>query len=491
MKQLDLRPYQSALIDEATLRMTEGGHSGQGLFVGLGLGKTIMSLEIFKRLQAKRVVNRAMIVAPPRVCTLTWPDEIDRWEDYSDLSYANLSGLTPAKRKALLMERSDVCITSTDSVVWLAKEFNTPGKLKRLPCDFLIVDESTAFKTWGSQRSKALRKLLPKFKRVLILTATPRPNSVLDLFSQSYLIDRGATFGKSVTRFKSRFGYMGGFKGYVWTPHKESDDEVNAMLSPLVIRLDTADEIDMPELIYNDIEVDLPPKARRQYRQLEREMWLELSETESITPINAGVRYGACKQFTGGAVYRDTPTDDSGELPTREAARVHDAKLNLLMETLEALQAPALVAYQYQWEHDAIGELLDKAKLEFASINGQTKSKEAIGAVDRWNNGELDVLLAQPQGVSHGVNLQYGPGRDIIWFGLTDLPEVHVQFNGRIYRPGVGSCVTVHRLLVKSTVDQLVARRLADKAAGEVSMLNYLRDEYKSRLSAKSQKSSD
>jgi len=481
VKQLELRHYQDSLIDEAVRRMTSGGFFGQGLFVGLGLGKTIMAIEIFKHLEATNVVKRALVLAPPRVCELTWPDEIDRWVDYQHVSYTNLSGKTPAKRKEYLMERADVCISTTDSVVWLAKEFNTPAKLKRLPYDFLIVDESTAYKTWGSQRSKALRKILPRFKRSLILTATPRPNSVLDLFSQMFLLDKGDTFGKSVTRFKSRFGYQGGFKGYVWTPFIDADEKVNEEIAPHIIRLDTADEIDMPQLVFNNIEVDLTPTVRSMYKQLEDEMWLELSDTESITPVNAGVRYMACKQFTGGAVYKTTPSDTLGELPTREAARVHDAKLDLLMETLEALQAPALVAYQYQWEHDAImARLQDKLLVE--SINGQTKSKDAAIAVKNWNAGKLDVLLCQPQGVSHGVNLQYGPGRDIIWYGLTDLPEVYQQFNGRIYRPGVTSGVTVHHLLVKSTVEQSIAARLADKAAGEKGMLDYLRDEYQQRI---------
>jgi len=485
VKQLELRHYQSSLIEEAVRRMTSGGLVGQGLFVGLGLGKTIMSLEIFMALQAKGVVNRALILAPSRVCELTWPDEIDRWVDYQHFNYTNLAGKTPAKRKELLMERADICISTTDSTVWLAKEFNTPGKLRRLPYDFLIVDESTAYKTWGSQRSKDLRKILPKFKRRLILTATPRPNSVLDMFSQTFIIDDGETFGKAVTRFKSRFGYMGGFKGYVWTPHKESDAEVNAMLAPNVIRLDTADEIHMPQLVYNTIECELKPKSRKQYKQLEDEMWLELSDTESITPVNAGVRYMACKQFTGGAVYKTTPSDTFGELPTREAARVHDVKLDLLMETLEALQAPALVAYQYQWEHDEILKRLRAAKLVVSSINGQTKGKDAVLAVRNWNDGKLDVLLCQPQGVSHGVNLQYGPGRDIIWFGLTDLPEVYEQFNGRIYRPGVTSGVTVHHLVVRNTVEQIISARLETKSAGQKSMLDYLREEYKSRKTVK------
>jgi len=484
MKKLKLRQYQQSLIEEAVRRISpKGGLLGQGLLVGLGLGKTIMAIKIFEELRAMGVVHRALILAPPRVCELTWPDEFDRWEDFRQLSYTNLSGKTPAKRKDLLMERADVCISTSDSVVWLAKEFDTPGKLKRLPYDFLIVDESTAYKSWGSQRSKSLRKVLPKFKRSLILTATPRPNSVLDMFSQMFILDRGATLGKAVTRFKSRFGYMGGFKGYVWTPHKESDDQVNELIAPHVIRLDTADEIDMPDLTYNDIEVDLPPKARKQYKQLEDEMWLELSNEESITPVNAGVRYMACKQFTGGAVYKHTPSDTLGELPTREAARVHDAKLDLLVETIEALQAPALVAYQYQWEHDAILERTKK--LSVSSINGQTKPKDAALAVKNWNAGKLDVLLCQPQGVSHGVNLQYGPGRDIIWFGLTDLPEVYEQFNGRVYRPGVTSGVTVHHLLVKKTVDQSVLDRLQDKSVKQQSMLNFLRDEYKSKKKVK------
>ncbi len=477
-KSLTPRPYQQKLITRAVERMTSGGAAGQGLFVGLGLGKTICSLEIFLALRRAGVVGRAMIVAPPRVCALTWPDELDRWSEYEGLSYSVLAGKTPKQRKELLMERRDICITTPDSVVWLAKEFDTPGKLRRLPYDFLIVDESTAFKTWGSKRSKAMRKLLPKIKRSVILSATPRPNGVLDLFSQIFLIDRGETLGKSVSRFKARFGYQGGFKGYVWTPHDWADEKVNESLVPQVLRLDTTDEIDMPPLIYNTIECSMPAKAKLDYSSLEKQLQLELANGDSLTPVNAGVRYLACKQFAGGAVYRNR--DETGELlETRDCVRIHDAKLDLLEETLDCLQAPALVAYQYQWEADEISRRLKAAKLRFRLISGGTKKADARAAVSQWNEGKLDVLLAQPQGLSHGINLQHGPGRDIIWYGLTDQPEVFAQFNGRIFRPGVAGTVTVHLLAARGTVDAAIYRRLSDKAEAEKSMLDFLRDEYK------------
>jgi len=188
-----------------------------------------------------------------------------------------------------------------------------------------------------------------------------------------------------------------------------------------------------------------------------------------LIPVNAGTRYQACKQFASGGVYH-------GEGEERDVERVHGDKLDLLMETIEAAQAPCLVSYQYQWEAVAIRELLKKAKLKSAVIQGGTKATQAKKYVDQWNEDKLDVLLCQPQGVSHGINLQYGSGRDVIWFGLTDIPEVYEQFNGRIYRPGVTSNVRVHHLIAEGTVESQILARLQDRAAGQQGMLNWLRD---------------
>lgn len=474
---LKLRRYQETAISEAERRLTEAGLEGLAFFVGLGLGKTVMSLSLFQRLKQQGIVRRALLLAPKRVCEITWPDEIDRWSNFSDLRFAQTAGATASQRTKMLADDHDICIATVDSATKWLKEYG--NRLHKFPYDFLIADESSAFKTWGSKRTKALRKLRPAFERVLLLSATPRAGSVLDLFSQTYLMDQGKTFGKTVTRFKSKYGYQGGYQGYQWIPYEHSDAEINEAIAPLVIRLETTDQIDMPDLTYNTIYAELEGAVKKQYRQLEKEMWLEFENGEDLIPINAGVRYLACKQFTGGGVYQ-------GESDSREVRRVHDTKLNLLMETIDCCQSPCLVAYQYQWECEAISALLKKAKYKFATINGSTDTKQSASAVKRWNEGKLDVLLCQPQGVSHGLNLQHGPGRDIIWFGLTDLPEVYEQFNGRVYRPGVSSGVRVHQLLVKGTVDPLIAKRLEGKAEGQKSMLDFLKQCYQASLSRNS-----
>jgi SNF2 family DNA or RNA helicase len=463
MRKLKPHDYQSWCVNEAVTRLSN--QQGVMAALSMGLGKTIITLLVFQRLRRLKLVSRMLILAPKRVCELTWPDEIGRWSDFKDLTYTNLVNQTPKKRRELLQQKADICISTVDSAVWLADEFDTEARLKKLPYDMLVCDESSLFKTFGSGRSKALRKLLPRFKKRMALSATPRPNGVLDLFHQMLLLDDGDALGKRVGHFKSKFGYMGGYKGYIWTPHKEADEEVNELVKHLIIRLDAEDHLNVPPMITNTIWCDFDKLTRKRYKQIEEEMFLALGNGDELIPANAGARYQSCKQFTGGAVY--TGEDE------RTAERVHSIKLNLLLETLDAC-GPAIVAYQYQWEHDAILALLKGRKV--ASMNGQTKSAQAAKAMEQWNAGKLDVLLAQPQGVSHGTNLQKGPGRDILWFGLTDIPEIYEQFNGRVHRQGVGGEVRIHHLLVKGTVDAAIEQRLRDKSVAQKSMLRFLRD---------------
>jgi SNF2 family DNA or RNA helicase len=467
-KKLNPHEYQMFVVEEAVRRLTDEQLEGVALFLGLGLGKTIATLMIYQELKRRKAVKKGLLIlAPKRVCEITWPDEVEKWTNFKDLSWVNLAGKTPAKRKELLMSKADVCLSTVDSTTWLLSMFNTTNKLKSLPYDMLVCDESTAFKTWGSGRTKALRKLQSAFRKTLLLSATPRANGVLDLFAQFFVLNGGKSLGKTISAFKNKYGYTGGYKGYDWIPHGWADDAVNELIAPYTIRMDSIDHLDLPSMTFNNIYCEFDSATRKKYKQLEDEMWLEFESGGELIPLNAGVRYQSCKQFTGGGVYVG-PKDD------RQVERLHDEKLNLLSDTVEECGS-AFVAYQYQWEHDVIQERLIKAGHRVASLNGNTKAGEAGKIVARWNKNELDVLLCQPQGVSHGLNLQYGPARDIIWFGLTDQPEVYDQFNGRVYRQGVDSSVRVHHLLVKSTVDILVAARTTKKLAAQKSMLDFLK----------------
>lgn len=504
--------YQETSIRWLIQRTILDGHSGAALFQDPGLGKTVQTLAWLRLLRKLGIAGKALIVAPLRVAHSVWPSEVKKWDQFSEftvsrslmesrfrsVTYDN-SGrerdekgnflplsdeekherartrfLTLQDRLDDIEPSADIHLINTDGVDLLSHLYS-----KRVfPWDVLIVDESSAFKTWGSDRSKSLRKLVPRFKKTLILTGTPSPNGLEDLYSQIWLVDRGESLGKNITTHRKRYFHRGGFEGYKWLANENAGKLIETAIAPLALRMSAADNLDLPELLINDVWVDLPAKAKKQYKQMEREMFLELDNGDELAPVNSGAKYQACKQMASGSVYEpEDETEDPTPRRDRKTIHIHDAGFQALEDIVSELQGkPVLVAYNYNHQLAAIQKRFPKASV----INGRTSGENTERIVDLWNRGEIHVLAVQTQALSHGVNMQSGPGRDIVWLGLPDIPETYIQLNARIYRQGVSSNVRVHRILSRSTVDEAVRIRLETKNENQNNLLDAL-NEYRKR----------
>ena len=490
--------YQDHALRWLIQRTILDEEEGAALFQDPGLGKTAQALLWFRLLRMSGLAQKCLIVAPLRVVHSVWPQEIAKWDQFKDLrvskaltsnsfrsvEYDNSKRRRGPDMKFLplteeeRMERKryrlwvlrkrlpdlikgvDINLVNTDGVDLLAKVLHK----KELPWDVLIVDESSPFKTWGSDRTKALRSLVPRFKKRLILTGTPSPNGVQDLFSQIWIVDKGQTLGKNVTQHRSQFYHRGGFENHDWIPNDGATEKIEKLIAPLCLRMSAEDHLDLPELLINDVWVDLPSAAKGKYKQLEKELFLALENGEELVPMNAGARYGACKQIAGGGVYLNAQ---------REALELHGAKVEAAVDIVAELQGkPCLIAFQYRHDLDR----LRKVWKDLPSIDGSTSGEETDILVQKWNEGKLPLLAVQPQAISHGVNMQYGPGRDLIWFGLTDNLETYLQLNARIYRQGVTGQTRIHRILAKSTVDVAVRRRIEKKDGSQRALLQALND---------------
>jgi len=416
-----------------------------------GMGKTAIVLTYLRAMRMAGLINSALIVAPLRVCDNVWPLEIKEWGFPFSTRFVHGS---VAKRRQQLTSPADIHLVNPDGLAWLAQQ--------KLPdWDCLIVDESTQFKTWGAKRTRHLKRLLSRFRYRIILTGTPTPQSLHDLFSQLYIIDQGQRLGKTVGSFRQRWFYRGGYGGYQWKTTPQGEREIPQAIADIVLRADVADHLQLPPLLVNDVRVTLPPTARKRYRQMEDDLFLSLADGELI-PKNAGGRYLACRQIANGGVY-----DDAGGV-----AEIHTAKVAAVSEIAESLAGkPVLIAYHFR--HDLAR--LRRAFPALPAINGDTSTGESTRLIGKWNAGQLPMLAIQPQALSHGVNMQSGPGRDVIWFGLTDNLENYEQVNKRLHRPGISGSVRVHRLIAKGTVDSHVARLLDRKQSGQVALLKLLK----------------
>lgn len=448
------------------------GKGGAGLLWDCGLGKSTTCLEWMLQMKEYGLANRFLIVAPLRVVTNVWPREIVEWSNFRSLSYSVVHGSAQVRRKRLATQ-VNIHIINREGIPWLTKQLE--GR-KVLPWQAIIVDESTSFKTWSAARSKALRKLIPRIPYRVILTGTPTPNTLADLYPQAWLLDEGAALGENITQFRSNnCCQVGERQMNKFEVRKDREAVIHDAVKHMVLRLDAKDHLDMPELVYNTIHCDLPTKAMAEYKSMEEQLFVALADGSSRGAVNAGAKYNACRQIANGGIYDEQ----------HNGHHLHDAKVDALQELIDELQGkPVLIAYQFG--HDL--ERIRKRFPHIQAICGGMKTAEVDRLIADWNGGCLKGthLAVQPQALSHGVNLQSGPGRHIYWMGPSDNLDTVYQFDRRIYRQGVGSTVVVHRASCNDTLDELIWQKINNKEEVQSSLLEVLRQYAKLKMSKRS-----
>jgi SNF2 family DNA or RNA helicase len=447
-------PYQTRAIK---LLLSQGS---VGLFLDPGLGKTSTVLAAFKILKAKSLAKKMLIIAPKRPALKTWPDELAKWSDFSGLQHTILHG----DRKDLNLRLDvDIYIINPEGLLWLLD----PVRKHLLPqFDILCLDESSKFKDSTTKRFKLLKPLLQTFKRRWILTGTPAPNGLEDLFGQIYILDLGRSLGRYITHFRNNFFQRSGYSMYEWSPRPEAFSEVVEKISPLILQLSAEDYLQMPELVYRNVTISLPEKVFQKYRDVE-ELFITAMEEGSIVAANAAVAGVKCRQIANGAVYKD----DSFEDQRKEYVVFHDEKLDALESMLAELNgAPCLVLYEFNHDRARILERLGEVPVLGAGLS----DKKLSSVIDRFNAGDIPVLLGHPASMGHGLNLQ-GKCHHVIWFGITWNLEYYDQAIARVYRQGQeADHVFVYHIVASGTLDEKVLRALTSKDRTQQGLLSSL-----------------
>lgn len=420
-------------------------HAAAGLFLDPGLGKTSIMLAAFKELKRQHIARRMLVIAPLRPAWSVWPGEVEKWTDFTDLSVAVLHG--PKKDDIIRRvncgaNEPEICVINPEGLDWLSRA----TKPRSWPFDMLVVDESTRFKHANTQRFKTIKPMLPLFRRRYILTGSPAPNGLLDLFGQIFLLDGGSALGQYITHYRMHYFDQTGYGGYTWTPRDGAEEAIYDRLKPLVLRMSAADYLDLPPYIPNTIRVDLPEKAKKIYEQMES-MLITSIEDDVITAANAGAASGKCRQIANGGVYKIANE--------KAAAVVHEAKLDAVEEIIEELGGkPALIAYEF--DHD-LERLRGRFGKDTPYIGGGVPQRRFREIEDEWNAGKIPILLAQPQSVAHGLNLQ-GTGAAVIWHSLTWDLENYEQLIRRVWRQGQKERVVVHHIVARDTIDEVILK---------------------------------
>lgn len=418
------------------------------LLLDMGLGKTASALSAASDLIDGCVVKRVLVIAPLRVANSVWQQECEKWEHLSHLKVSVCTG-DARKRISALQRTADVYTINRENVPWLIKHC-----AHAWPFDAVVVDESSSFKSSSTQRWRALKKILPETQYMILLTGTPSPNSLLDLWSQMYLVDFGARLGRTMSDYRRRF-FEQDYMGYKWTIKDGAAKYIHDLVADVCISMSADDYLELPQRIDLIERVALPESIKAQYDSFEKHLLATLLSGEQVEALNAAVLANKLLQWCNGATY----TDAVGNW-----TQIHSAKLEALKELVENNDEPMLVAYNYRTDFMRIVALFPHA----VTLD---KNPETI---NRWNRGEIKMLLAHPASAGHGINLQDG-GALCVWFGLNWSLELYQQFNARLHRQGQTKPVRIVHIVANGCIDERVLQVLSNKDASQRDLLRALK----------------
>lgn len=422
-----------------------------GIFLTVGLGKSSITLTALEILNSNLEIRKTLVVCPKRVVH-TWTTELAKWDHLSHIKMVPITG-TEKQRLLCLKQEADIYVISRDNISWLINYCQRV--LRKFLFDVIVLDELSNFKNRSSQRFKSVRKVLPKVQRVIGLTGTPVPNSLLSLYSQIYLLDKGERLGKTFQMYTDTYFKPGARNGHIVFNYELKEgaaDQIHTAISDICISMTSKDYLDLPERI--DILEEVELASYEKYADFKKTEWIKLDCGEEITPINAAAMYQKLLMFCNGAIY----TADGGY------EVVDNSKLQAITEDVQDLNGePVLIFYQFKSDYERIKKALPGA------IKLQTDKD-----IDKWNRGEISIALNQIQSIAFGVNLQYG-GHHLFWFGLGWDLENYVQGLGRLDRQGQDKPVINKIYIAKNSIEQLVWDRMNKKQITQNDLMEALR----------------
>ncbi len=429
-------------------------HPIAAIFLDCGLGKTSITLAAIEKLMHDSFeIRKVLVVAPLRVAILSWPDEIEKFDDFQNLSYSLVVGSAKSRMEAL-KRKADIYIINRENLQWLIEKSGMP-----FDYDTVVLDELSSFKNWNSKRFKAFMKVRAKVKRVIGLTGTPAPNGMMDLFAEIKCLDMGERLGRFISQYRAGYFRPGRCNGnivYEYLLLPGSEERIYNKISDITISMRAMDHLKMPELINTRYPVYLNDYEDELYQEMKKDLVLTYTDNKEITAANAASLSGKLCQMSNGALY----TDD------KEVVKIHDRKLDALEDIIESANGrPIMVAYWFQHDLERIEKRLMEIKVPFERLTSE-------GSIRRWNEGKVNVGLIHPASAGHGLNLQNGSNH-LVWFGLTWSLELYQQTVARLWRQGQEErTVVVQHIVAAGTIDEDILKALTYKCATQDALIN-------------------
>lgn len=461
------RPYQR-LMSEFALE-----HKRCALWAGMGMGKTLATLNVVDALHLSGEASPVLVLAPLRVARSTWPEETQKWLHTKSMEIVPIVG-TPKERLQALHRNAPVFTTNYDNLEWLIEHWGD-----RWPYRIVVADEATRLKGLrlsyrtakkkdgspgkkflagqGAVRARALGKIAhTRIDRFIELTGTPAPNGLADLWGQMWFLDGGKRLGRTFDAFSRRW-FRRGYDGYGLEPMPGAQQQIQDAVRDICLTVDPKDWFSLREPRVVDVYIDLPAKARQTYRDMERRMFAAIADRHAEA-LSAASRTNKCLQLANGACYVDPVADHDGDPRSKEWREVHDLKLQAL-ESIVAENGgkPLLVVYEFR---------SDLARLLKAFPRGRmlrTKRDE-----DDFKANKIPLLFLHPASAGHGIDGFQHVTDSIVFFGQNWNLEQYQQVIERIgpvrqAQGGYDRPVTIYHILARDTVDEDVMERRTSK----------------------------
>ena len=423
------------------------------LWLGLGLGKTVITLTAINDLLKDLEIKRVLIIAPLRVAKSVWSQEIKQWKHLNDLTINVAVGNAIQRKKAITTD-SNIVVINRDNINWFIDNYYDEFKLFKF--DMIVIDESSSFKNPKTKRFKALKKITHFINYSILLTGTPASNSMLDVWSQFYYVDHGKRLGRTFYNFTTRFFDRDGYGGYNLILKQDADVEIYNKLNDVTLSMRSENYINLPKIQHINEHIEFDDKIKSIYKKFENQFYLEFTNNDEVTAVNSAVLINKLIQLANGAMY----VNDSKKYKT-----IHNLKLDRLSEIIDDnSNENIMIAYNYKSD-------LERLAQRFPDAIVLTKDEKII---TKWNNGEIRLLLVHPASCGHGLNLQHG-GSILIYFSLIWSLELYLQLNGRLHRQGQKNMVRIYHLLIKDTVDDIVLAALNKKELTQNSLIDAIK----------------
>ena len=431
------------------------------LFAGMGLGKTAAVLSTCDWLFADGDMTGLLIVAPLRVAVLTWPDEVEKWDEFRYMKISDLR--TKQGKKDWDNGAAHIYTINYESLPRFINDRIKGRRASELPVDSVLFDEIDSAKNPSSKRIKVFRQYArAKFRRCWGMTGTPTPNSRRDLFAQVRLVDQGKTFGTKYGAWERQYfeaeNHWSQYPKMILRPG--SAEALEKAVAHMTLVLRSEDWLKIPPVRTVDISVTLPAVAKKIYKEVEKELLALLESGSEVLAVNKAVLVTKLLQIASGAVY----VQDGDDVSTRRAETLHTAKIDALRKIHKSIDGePLLIGCWFKHEVDRILEAFPDAR------------KFENHLLKDWNAGKIPMLVAHPKSIGHGLNLQHG-GRSVCWFSHNHNRGLFDQFNARVARQGQDKETMIYRLVCGGTVDDAVIGALHDKGSDQATFLKTLKN---------------